>query len=100
MGEKIIKTDIHISPELAQARERIEDLEARNAALRQGIKQARRRNTKHAKWIPPEMLPALTEATIQWIAEAKKTSKMESLYSIAGQPGGLGIRNVDSLEEI
>ena len=53
------------------------------------------------KWpIPPEMLPALTEATVQWIAEAKKTGKMEALYSIAGQSGGMGIGNVDSLEEL
>ena len=49
---------------------------------------------------PPEILPMLTEATVQWIAEAKKTGKMEALYSIAGQPGGMGIGNVDSLEEL
>jgi len=51
---------------------------------------------------PPhhEMMPALTEAMAQWVAEAKKTGKMEALYSIAGQPGGLGIGNVDSLEEL
>ena len=49
---------------------------------------------------PPEILPALTEAMVQWVAEAKKSGKMEALYSIAGQPGGLGIGNVDSLEEL
>jgi len=49
---------------------------------------------------PREMMPALTEAMVQWIAEAKKTGKMEALYSIAGQSGGLGIGNVDSLEEL
>ena len=49
---------------------------------------------------PREMMPALTVAMSQWVVEAKKTGKMEVLYSIAGQPGGLGIGNVDSLEEL
>ena len=34
---------------------------------------------------PPEMMPALTKAMTKWVAEAKKTGKMEALYSIAGQ---------------
>jgi len=49
---------------------------------------------------PPEMLPALVEATIQWMAWAKGSGKFDALYSIAGQPGGLGIANVGSLEEL
>jgi muconolactone delta-isomerase len=49
---------------------------------------------------PPEMLPALVEATIQWMAWAKGSGKFDTIYSIAGQPGGLGIANVDSLEEL
>lgn len=49
---------------------------------------------------PPEIMPALVEATIQWMAQAKGSSKFDAIFSIAGQPGGGGICNVDSLEEL
>ena len=49
---------------------------------------------------PPEIMPALVEATTQWIASAKKSGKFDAIYAIAGQPGGLGIANVGSLEEL
>ena len=49
---------------------------------------------------PPEIMPALIEATIKWMAWAKGSGKFDVIYSIAGQPGGLGIANVDSLEEL
>ena len=53
------------------------------------------------KWpAPPEILPALQQAMEQWVAETKKSGKMEALYAIAGQSGGIGIANVDSLEEL
>jgi len=53
------------------------------------------------KWpAPPEILPALYQASQQWVAESKKSGKLDALYSIAGQPGGVGIVNVDSLEEL
>ena len=49
---------------------------------------------------PPEIMPALVEATIQWMAWAKGSGKFDAIYSVAGQAGGLGIANVDSLEEL
>ncbi len=49
---------------------------------------------------PPDMLPALVEATTQWMAWAKGSGKFEAIYSVAGQAGGLGIAMVDSLEEL
>jgi len=49
---------------------------------------------------PPEIMPALVEATIQWMAWAKGSGKFDAIYSVAGQPGGLGIASVDSLEEL
>jgi muconolactone delta-isomerase len=49
---------------------------------------------------PPEIMPALIEATIKWMAWAKGSGKFDAIYSVAGQPGGLGIANVDSLEEL
>lgn len=49
---------------------------------------------------PPEMMPALVEGTIQWMAWAKGSGKFEAIYSVAGQPGGLGIADVSSLEEL
>ncbi len=49
---------------------------------------------------PPEMMPALVEATIQWMAWAKGSGKFDAIYSVAGQSGGLGIANLDSLEEL
>ncbi len=49
---------------------------------------------------PPEIMPALIEATIKWMAWAKGNGKFDAVYSIAGQPGGLGIANVDSLEDL
>ena len=49
---------------------------------------------------PPEIMPALVEATIQWMAWAKGSGKFDAIYSVAGQPGGLGIANVGSLEEL
>ena len=50
--------------------------------------------------LPPEMGLALIEATIQWKDQVKRSGKFDAIYSIAGQPGGLGIVNVDSLEEL
>jgi len=49
---------------------------------------------------PPEIMPVLVDATAQWTASAKKGGKFDVIYSIAGQPGGLGIVNVNSLEEL
>lgn len=53
------------------------------------------------KWPPPpEILPALNESSTQWVAWAKGSGKFEAIYAISGQPGGMGIVNVDSLEEL
>lgn len=49
---------------------------------------------------PPEIMPALIKATIKWMAWAKGSGKFDAIYSVAGQPGGLGIANVDNLEEL
>ena len=49
---------------------------------------------------PPEMMPALVEGVKQWMDWAKKSGKFEVIYAVAGQPGGLGIAKVDSLEEL
>jgi muconolactone delta-isomerase len=50
--------------------------------------------------LSPDMGLTLIEATIQWKNQAKGSGKFDTIYSVAGQPGGLAIVNVDSLEEL
>lgn len=55
-------------------------------------------NPKHP--LPPEMVPALSDAMIAWVREHTASGKMETTWSFAGEPGGGGILNVDSPEEL
>ncbi len=41
---------------------------------------------------PPEIMPALIEATIQWMAQAKGGGKFDAIYSIARAAWGTGYR--------
>jgi muconolactone delta-isomerase len=50
--------------------------------------------------LPPEMAPALFDAMLAWVDGNTKSGKMEQAWSLAGLPGGGGILNVDSSEEL
>ncbi|MDP2659232.1 MAG: hypothetical protein Q8R28_00685, partial [Dehalococcoidia bacterium] len=47
---------------------------------------------------PPEAIVGLFDAMIGWVAKYK--SKMDTSWATAGSPGGGGIFNVSSLEEL
>ena len=49
---------------------------------------------------PPEMMPTLVEGLIQWVASGKGSGKLETIYSFAGQSGGMSIADVSSGEEL
>lgn len=49
---------------------------------------------------PPEMGLGMLQMAQAWIAEHTASGKMEQVWSFAGMPGGGGILNVDSLEEL
>ncbi len=49
---------------------------------------------------PPEIMPALVEGLIQWVASGKGSGKLEAIYSFAGQSGGMSIADVSSGEEL
>lgn len=50
--------------------------------------------------VPPELMSTLVEVTAEWMGWAKKSGKFDCIYCISGQPGGIGIVNVNSLEEL
>ena len=54
-------------------------------------------NGKNRSPVPPEAFPALLDAMLAWISRYK--GKME-VWGFAGIPGGGGIINVDSVEEM
>ncbi len=54
--------------------------------------------TKQKHLPPPDMMPVLVDALAQWVAANKK--KSEAVYALAGQPGGMAIASVNSLEEL
>ena len=47
---------------------------------------------------PPEAIVGLFDAMIGWVAKYK--SKWDTIWASAGSPGGGGILNVSSLEEL
>lgn len=56
--------------------------------------------TRSKHLIPPEAGPALIDAMTAWTDRMTRSKKMEQVWSFAGIPGGGGILNVDSLEEL
>ena len=49
---------------------------------------------------PPEMTLGLLDAMVAWTNKYKQNGKIEAVWATAGVPGGGGILNVNSLEEI
>jgi muconolactone delta-isomerase len=47
-----------------------------------------------------EQAPMITEAMQQWSDTHRKSGKAEQIWGFAGLPGGGGILNVDSNEEL
>ena len=56
--------------------------------------------TKGRDPVPPEMAIGMLQMFQGWLAEHRGSGKLEQAWSFAGQPGGGGIANVDSLEEL
>ena len=56
--------------------------------------------TKGRDPLPPEMAIGMLQMFQGWLAEHRGSGKLEQAWSFAGQPGGGGIANVDSLEEL
>jgi muconolactone delta-isomerase len=50
--------------------------------------------------MPPEAAPGLMDALKAWAKRYKESGEMEAVWANAGRPGGGGIINVDSLEEL
>ena len=50
--------------------------------------------------VPPDMMLGLLDAMIAWNNKYKQNGKMEAIWGTAGMPGGGGILNVNSLEEL
>jgi len=49
---------------------------------------------------PPEMAPMMMMAMRAWLAEHRASGAMEEVWGFAGVPGGGGIFNVESLDEL
>ncbi len=56
--------------------------------------------TKGRDPLPPEMAIPMLQMFQGWLAEHRGSGKLEEAWSFAGQVGGGGIANVDSLEEL
>jgi muconolactone delta-isomerase len=56
--------------------------------------------TQASSPFPPDMAMALVQGMKQWAATHTASGKMEQIWSFAGLPGGGGILNVDSHEEL
>jgi muconolactone delta-isomerase len=56
--------------------------------------------TKATSPIPPDMALPLFEALSGWAKENTAAGKIEQTWSFAGTPGGGGIINVPTLEEL
>jgi len=50
--------------------------------------------------MPPEMVPQFVEAMTNWLNRYTSSKKIEQAWGLAGMPGGAGILNVSSLEEL
>jgi muconolactone delta-isomerase len=49
---------------------------------------------------PPDMAMGLFEGLSEWAKAEQEQGKLEQVWSFAGMPGGGGIANVNSLEEL
>ncbi len=56
--------------------------------------------TKGNHPLPMEQAGMITEAMQQWADTHRASGKMEQIWAFAGLPGGGGILNVDSHEEL
>ena len=56
--------------------------------------------TKSKHPMPPEAVEPMFQALQQWAQRHTQSKKMEQVWSFAGIPGGGGIFNVNSLEEL
>ena len=56
--------------------------------------------TKAKHPLPPEAAPGLIDALSGWARRHTENGKMEAAWSFAGMPGGGGVLNVESLEEL
>ena len=56
--------------------------------------------TKPKHFIPPDAALGAIDATAPWADKNTAAGKIERIWSFAGRPGGGGIANVESLEEL
>ena len=56
--------------------------------------------TKAREAFPPEMAPMMMQAMRAWVDEHRAAGRMEQVWGFAGMPGGGGIIDVESLEEL
>jgi muconolactone D-isomerase len=56
--------------------------------------------TKQTNPPPPEMVIPLVEAMKAWMAANRASGKSKAIWSFAGTPGGGGIFDVDSHDEL
>ena len=56
--------------------------------------------TKSRESFPPDVAPMLLQAMRAWVEENRTAGRIEDVWGFAGIPGGGGIFNVESLEEL
>ncbi len=56
--------------------------------------------TKIVRPAEPHVMMNMMEGTKEWIRHYREEGKMEFVYSLAGNKGGIGLLNVDSNEEL
>ena len=55
---------------------------------------------KQKYMVPPEVQVGLLDGSIAWIKRYTASKKMEQSWAFAGTPGGGGVLNVNSAEEL
>ena len=55
---------------------------------------------KQANPAPPEIVVPLIEAFEAWLAQHRASGKLKSAWAFAGTPGGGGVLEVDSHEDL
>ena len=56
--------------------------------------------TRQTSSPPPEMLVPMFDAMSAWVAQYRAAGNVQSVYSFAGTPGGGGVLEVESHEEL
>lgn len=56
--------------------------------------------TRQATPPPPEMLVPMFDAMVAWVAQHRASGKLKDVWAFAGTPGGGGVLEVDSHEEL